>query len=188
MTLSPEEFLIVARFLASIAADIPACGFVNISPLSFADKADFQATVAESAMNTREAIETTEVALVTLTLRQPPQKPEAHGEPWIYTFNYNVFRESGNARLDEGDVPDEFQKKVLKSYYDFLTAILDLNAAFGSEELPLTGLSETIAEAVAELIESDGEISEDEPARYIQTVSGYSADVRVKVSITFLEC
>lgn len=188
MTLSPEEFLIVARALAQIAADIPECGFVNISPMSFVDKADFSANIGDAAMNTRAGIETANVALTTLTLRNAPQKPAADGEPWIYTFNYNVFRESGNRRLDEEEVPDEFQKKILKSYYDFLTAVLKLNAAFGSEENAIAGLPETIVEAVVALDDADEVISEDEPGRYIGSVSGFSADIAVKVSITFQEC
>ncbi len=188
MTLSPEEFLIVARALAEIAAGVPECGFVNISPMAFADKADFQANINGSAMNTRLEIETANVALTTLTLSKTPQKPEAHGEPWVYTFNFNVFRESSKRRLDEQSVPDDFQKKVLKTYYDFLTAVLGLNAAFGGEETPLTGLPETIAEAVAELSDADEAISEDEPGKYIPSVSGFSADIAVKVSITFVEC
>lgn len=188
MSLSPEEFLIVARALAGKAADIPECGFVNISPIVFADKADFSANASDSAMNTRAMIETANVALTTLTLRNAPQKPEAHGEPWVYTFNYNIFRETNKKRLDETEVPDEFQKKILKTYYDFLTAVLGLNAAFGSEETSIAGLPETIAEAVVVLATADDFISEDEPGRYIGSVSGFSADVPVKVSITFLEC
>lgn len=188
MTLSPEEFLIVARALAGKAADIPECGFVNISPMSFVDKADFQANIGDMAMNTRTMIETANVALTTLTLRNPPQKPESHGEPWVYTFNYNVFRESSKKRLDESNTPDEFQKKILKSYYDFLTAVLNLNAVFGSEETAIDGLPETILEATVELTDADDVIAEDEPGRYIRSVSGFSADVSVKVSITFQEC
>lgn len=188
MTLSPEEFLIVARVLAEIAAGIPECGFVNISPLHFTDKADFQANVADSAINTREKIETGIVALTTLTLAKSPEKPAEHGEPWVYTFNYNVFREASKKRLDETEVPDEFQKKILKTYYDFLTAILKLNAAFGGEENPIEGMPETISEVVVELAEVGEDISEDEPGRYIQSVNGFSADVSVKVSITFQEC
>ena len=189
MTLSPEEFLIVARALADIAASVPECGFVNISPLQFTEKADFQANIGGVAMNTRKEIETATVALTTLTLAKPPRKPESHGEPWVYTFNYNVFRETGKTRLDETAVPDEFQKKILKSYYDFLTAVLNLTAAFGSEETTIAGLpEERILEATVQLAESDDVISEDEPGRYIQSVPGFSADIPVIVSITFQEC
>lgn len=188
MTLSPEEFLIVAQSLCEIAAGIPECGYVNVSPISFVDKADFQANIGASAMNTQKRIETTQIALTTLTLSKPPRKPETHGEAWEYTFNFNVFRETGKTRLDETNTPDAFRKKVLKSYYDFLSAVMNLQAAFGSEEMPIAGLPETIIEAVAELGSEDGIIAENEPCRYLETVGGFSTDIEILVSITFAEC
>lgn len=188
MTLTPAEFLIVAERLAQIAADIPECGYINISPISFNDKSDFQANIGGAAMNTQKKIETAEIALTTLTLAKPPKKPEIHGEAWEYTFNFNVFREANKKRLDETTTPDAFRKKILKSYYEFLIAVLNLQAAFGGEETIISGLPETILEAAAELISEDEIILENEPCRYLETVSGFACDIQILVSITFAEC
>jgi hypothetical protein len=186
MTLTGEENLIVMEYLAAKAASVPECGYIVPAPIVFDDVQSFWANLDPKV--TKKEIETSEIAFTTVTMSRLPQKPEADGEPWIYYYNFHIFRRYTAKRADESAAADSFLRRTLKSYTLFLKAVLDLNTEFADEQ-PVTGLSpQRVVEAVAELGGDDDLIQENEAGRYLQTANGFSADVAITVTITFREC
>lgn len=185
MTLKSQQNLIILEYLASIAASIPECGFVVPAPIDFKSVENFWANLNPKL--TQKEIETSEIALTTLTMSRLPQRPPADGDAWIFYYNFHVFRRYTLERTDETAVGGSFLRKTLKSYTLFIKAILDLSAAF-YEEQPIEGLGEEVVEIYAQLGDAEDFIEENEPGRYIETVNGFGADVPVTVTIKFLEC
>lgn len=187
MSLTRQQDLFILEHLAAGAENIAECGKVLPAPLEYVDKADFFASVGETSLDTQKEIETTEVAMTVLTMPKAPVRPANHGGVWTYSYNFYVFREYNRERADESEMPDEFRKKLLKSYQNFRYAIFGICAEFG-EEYEITGLPDGIAAALAQIDQETDFIEENEPCRYLQVVSGYGVDLPITVRIRFKDC
>ena len=185
MTLTSEQNLIILEYLASVAAGIPECGLVVPAPISFKSIESFWANLNPKL--TQKDIETSEIALTTLTMPRSPSMPPKDGDAWTYFYNFHVFRRYTLERANEAAASGDFLRRTLKSYTLFLKAVLDLNAEF-YEERPIEGLGEEIVEIYAQLADAEDFFNENEPGRYLETVNGYGADVPITVTIKFLEC
>lgn len=187
MNLNADEQIKLAEQLAEICGFVSECGTVCPAPVMFADKSDFQKNAGDHSLDTQKEIETSDAALTVITFAKLPRKPERHAGYWTYFYNLYIFREYDAERLDESETPDEFRKKLLKSYADFVSAILGLHTQF-EEETPLETASARILECFAQFENTDEFIAEDEPCRYIPGVRGFSADVPLEVKILFQNC
>lgn len=188
MNLSADELILVTEKLAEICAAVPECGVIVPAPINFEDKTDFQKNVGDHALDTQKKIETSEVALTVITFSKLPRKPAQHGGYFTYFFNLYIFREYDAERLDESIAADEFKKRLLKSYTDFVGAILGLHTAIG-EELELDVNSANFIGCVLQQQSGADEFIEDyDECRFIPGVLGYSVDFPLEVKIRFGEC
>ncbi len=187
MNLSPAEQILIAEKLAEICGNVPECGEICPAPVYFQDKNDFIKNIGDLSLNTRKKREMSDVAMVVITFSKPPEKPPKHGESWTYHYNFYLFREYDAERLDESENPDDFRKRFLKNYYDFINAILGLHTQI-ENDLQLDIDSENFLDCFAR-IEADGDFIEDYgKCRYVPGVSGYAIDLAVEVKVLFREC
>lgn len=187
-TLSAEENLQIIKHLADKCAAVPECGFVLPAPIFFNDKEDFHAQIRSIALNTRKAIETAEIAFCSISfLRFEDEDTEASDTNFSYEFY--VFRQYGLERSDESVTPDAFLKRMLKSYQNFLAAILGLRAEFAGEN-PIPDLDEErFAEALTKSLVQDEFVSEGNTVcKYIPGVRGFAAELTGTIEITMREC
>lgn len=188
MNLSADELILVTEKLAEICAAVPECGVIVPAPIIFEDKADFQKSVGDHALDTQKKIETSEVALTVITFSKLPRKPAKHGGYWTYFFNLYLFREYDAERLDESIAADAFKKRLLKSYSTFTSAILGLHTAIG-EELELDINSENFIGCILQQQDGADEFIEDfGKCQFIPGVFGYSVDFPLEVKVRFGEC
>lgn len=187
MNLSAEEQIRLAEKLAEIAELVPECGFVMPGPIRFQDKADFNASAGDAALTTQKEIRSSEAAITVITFARPPQKPERHGGYWTYLYNFYLFREYDSERLDETETPDDFRRRVVKSYYDFVAAVIGLHNQF-QEERQIPEISGRVRDAVARLEGGEDFIDEFVECRYITGAVGFAVDLSVEVKVLFQEC
>lgn len=185
--ITPDQQISIVREIASICDSVAGCGVVVPAPIFFVDKSDFQRNVGDHTLSTQKANETSEVAFTTITFSKPPAKPNVHGGWWTCFFNIYIFREYDAERLDESVTPDEFRKKILKSYFDFINSILDLQTEFGEEREMEISFPEII-QALAFLEASDDFIEENEFCVYVPGVKGFSVNLPLEIKIRFREC
>lgn len=187
MNLSAEELILVTEKLAEICELVPECGIVIPAPVVFVDKSDFQNNAGDHTLDTQKEIETSEAACLVITFSKPPAKPNREGGFWTYYFNFYLFRERSGERLDETENPDEFRKRCLRSYFDFVNAILGLQTQI-ENELPIDIDSDNIADCSVSLEAGNDFIDEFDKCRYIGGVNGYSVDLPAEVKIKFKIC
>lgn len=187
MNLNAAEQLQIAEKLAEICGLVSECGVCLPAPVMFVDIADFQNNAGDHSLDTQKQIETSDAALAVITFAKLPRKPAREGDRWTYYYNFYLFREYDGERLDESETPDDFRKKFLKNYYDFVNAILGIYAQI-EKERPLEIDSARIKDVFARTEDTDEFIAEDEPCRYIPGVKGFSADIPLEVKVLFQEC
>lgn len=187
MNLNADELILVTEKLAEICGFVPECGAVIPAPINFVDKADFQNNVGNHLLETQKEIETSECALTVITFSKLPKKPERHGGYWTYYFNFYIFREYDAERLDETVSPDDFRNRLLKSYTDFVNAVLGLYTQIG-EELQLDVGSDNFRDCILFPANDDEFIEDFDECRFVPGVNGYSVDFPVEVKILFKEC
>jgi hypothetical protein len=187
MNLSLEEQILIVKQIAEICALVPECGVILPSPIIFIDKADFQKNVGNSSLNKQKEIETSEIAFTIITFSKLPKKPEKHGGYWTYYFNLYIFREYDAERLDETETPDDFRQRLLKSYTDFVGAILGIHTQIG-EEVPLDVNSANFRDCILKQQNTDEVIEDYDKCRFIPGVVGYSVDYPLEVKVLFGEC
>lgn len=186
MSLSAEEQLIIDEHVAGKCAAVPEAGFIIPAPIQFTGDADLFAQISAVAPATQKLIEMTEIAFTVITETRPPDRPEIEDDPWTFFHNLHVFRQYGLTRLDENIAPDDYKKRVLKSWTLFRSAVRGLSGEFYGKQ-PIPGLPESIVQAYTRL-----EIGADffgifEPDKFLKqtSVTGFSADIPFTVTILF---
>jgi len=187
MNLSSEEQILIVEKIAEICGAVPECGEIIPAPIVFVDKPDFQNNVGDHSLDLQKKIETSEIAFVVITFSKLPRKPQLPSKYWTYFFNLYLFREYDTERLDETKIPDDFRKRLLKSYYDFVNAILGLHTQIG-DELQLDVDSVNFADCVLRQQSGADEFIEDyDKCRFVPGVVGYSVDFPLEVKVMFRE-
>lgn len=186
MSLTPENELAIRRKLADRAALVETIGFVLPAPIDFVDKDDFWANLAPK--QTRTELETTPVkfcAIYPLAFEDAPENRQH--EPLIkFTYEFYLFHERTQTRIDEAETPDAFNKKLLKTHSDFIRAWLDLRAEFlGAQQLNL-GADFSIAKTNS-LAQRD-EINNQAKCEFVPGIKGFEVRMQLVATILLKEC
>ena len=187
MPFSSEDELTIRKALAAKVAHVAEAGAVIPAPVFWRDRADFWAQINALAVNTQKTIETTNLAFCCISLlkRVDSIKEGCADNPFIrLTYNLHFFRGYSDERSDESLTPDEFLKRNLKSYNEFVKAVMDVWAQFiGVQNIPelpdgYDGNSNSLTQA--EFIDELGQ------CRYIRKgeVLGHSVNLQSVVEIS----
>jgi hypothetical protein len=192
MSLNAENQLAIVRHLAEKAGNVAECGYILPAPIYFSGVEDFQAQIASLTLETQKEIERTPVAFTVISYLRFEDLPDGaeEGTQIQVFYNFYIFRRRAYERMDQTATPDDFLKKVLKSYNDFVAAIVNLREEFrGNQPIPALGEAEGFAEAETAGLTQDDIISDgSEACRYIPGVRGFAAELQGVVNLTLIEC
>lgn len=190
MSLTPENELVLVRHLRDKCAAVAQCGYILPAPIFFKGKEDFTAQIG-GLFGTQKQIETAQIALTVISYLRFEDLPDQEEEAIEVELSYNfyIFRQSTLERLDESVSPDDFLKRMLKSYHDFKAAIFNLREEFRSPQT-IPALIETgdFAEAETTSLSGDDFVRENDICRYIPNVRGFSADLQGKINLIYQTC
>lgn len=183
MSFSIAEHFTVLEHAADKCAAVSEAGYVLPAPLYFQDRADFWATVAAIALNTRDAIETSPVKFCSFSfLRYEDDIKEGCEDEPLLTLLLNIylFHERNLEREDESGA-DSFLKKLLKNHNDFLSALYGIREQFLGTQA-IAGLPEGYAAETQGLAQIDF-TREMEECRFIPGVRGFAADLQLRTEV-----
>ena len=185
MIFNSDHELTIRRAISEKTALVPAAGFVVPSPIFYKDKADFWAQINSLAVNTKDAIEQTNIAFCCISLlkRVDSVNEGCSDSPLIrLTYNFHFFRGYDCEREDERDVPDDFLKRTLKTYNLFVKAVMDVWTEFlGVQNIP--ELPTGIEGNTNSLTQPDF-IEEKRTCRYIPGIEGHSVNLQSVIEVT----
>lgn len=183
-----DHELTIRKALAEKLASVPEVGFILPTPIFFVDSADFWAGVNSLAVNTKDSIDRANIAFCAISLlkRVDSAKEGCGDNPFVrLTYNFHFFRGYSNERSDESYTPDAFLKATLKTYNQFVKAVLDAWTGFlGNQnifELPDGIEGNTTSLTQAEFVE------EKTPCRYIPGVNGHQVNLQEIVEVLIQE-
>ena len=150
-------------------------------PIYYRDKADYFAGISSGDFHTRKRIEREDIKFCAISFLKFEDSPGEGCEdnPLVrFIYNYYFFRQVRIIREDEAD---EFLKKNLESYQDFIQKVLAAKNAFQGLS-PLDTEDEGIDIKTKSL--SMPEFVEDtEICRYIPNIKGHAVDLEGVVEI-----
>ena len=189
MSLTSDIEISIRKAIAEKLNPVLAAGFVIPAPIYFVDKADFAATV-NNLLDTQKEIELSNVAFIVISLQKFEDSPSegCADEPLVrLTYNFYFFRQYDFERADESLSPDEFLKKNLKSYNEFLKSVFDARIQFlGKQFLVSPDISFDFSIQTNSLVQSEF-INENDSCRYIPQIFGHAADLQSVVEVLINE-
>jgi hypothetical protein len=182
MSLTAEIELSIRKALAEKMANVGAAGYIIPAPVFFVDKADYFAVIKSLILDTQKELELTNVVFCVITLLKfEDSKAEGCGDEPLcrLTYNFHFFSQYDNERADESEIaPDEFLKKTLKSYNQFIKALLDARNEFlGIQNLVSADFPDHI-DIKTNPFKQDEFIVEKGKCRYIPDAKGHSIDLQ----------
>lgn len=182
-TITAEDNLAIIEHFADKCGFVSECGYVLWAPIYFESKSDFLDQISDLVLDTQKDREMSELAFCAISyLRFEDEDTEASDTTLYYSLY--LFREYSLTRLNE----ENYLKKMLLCYQNFLAAIFGLRSLFAGEN-PIDLDPERFAEAYSESLSQPDFISEGTAeCKYVPGVTGFSAELTGTVKITMREC
>jgi hypothetical protein len=192
MAFTAEQQLQILQALTNTVATVPEAGVPIPTPLYCNDISEFWGTFDGDNKDTQEEIETTLIAATWIYPVQPiddltsskPDSPEVN-----LTYELYQFRQYGLEREDENEMPDVFNKQILKQHSLFTKGWIDLKAEFqGNRNIDGLDYTNIFAKAQTTSLVFPERIQNLAVCDFVPGIVGFAVRMQETVKFKLREC